>query len=123
MWRESLPDWQRETVEEADRKRAAITREARRRLGLPEEEGSMPDVDETPCDRYEAPFDGDEETRRVDAALDRIDARLVEMEARLDAIDDQLDRRLTTRQLGWWGLWVTLEVLVGFGLVVWRRAP
>jgi uncharacterized membrane protein len=38
IWLESLPDWQREAIEEADRKRAAITQEARRRLGLPEEE-------------------------------------------------------------------------------------
>jgi len=36
--RESLPDWQRQAIEEADRKRAAITQEARKRLGLPEEE-------------------------------------------------------------------------------------
>lgn len=35
---ESLPDWQRKAIEEADRKRAAMKREARRRLGLPEEE-------------------------------------------------------------------------------------
>jgi hypothetical protein len=37
LWRESLPDWQREAMEQADRKRAEIRREARRRLGLPEE--------------------------------------------------------------------------------------
>ena len=36
--RESLPDWQREALEEADRKQAEIHREARRRLGLSEEE-------------------------------------------------------------------------------------
>jgi hypothetical protein len=38
IWRESLPDWQREAMERADQKRAEIKREARRRLGLPEEE-------------------------------------------------------------------------------------
>jgi hypothetical protein len=38
IWRESLPDWRREAIEAADRKRAEIKREARRRLGLPEEE-------------------------------------------------------------------------------------
>ena len=38
IWRESLPDWQREAMEEADRKRAEVKWEARRRLGLPEEE-------------------------------------------------------------------------------------
>jgi hypothetical protein len=38
IWRESLPDWQREALEEADRKQVEIAREARRRLGLPEEE-------------------------------------------------------------------------------------
>jgi hypothetical protein len=36
--RESLPDWQREAIEEADRKQVEIHREARRQLGLPEEE-------------------------------------------------------------------------------------
>jgi hypothetical protein len=30
--------------------------------------------------------------------------------------------RLTWR-LYWWGLWLTMEVLVGFGLVAWWRAP
>jgi len=74
----------------------------------------MHDADEIPCDRYETPFDSDEETRRVDAALDRIEARLVEIEARLDARFDRL-----TRQLYWWSVWLTLEVLVGFGLVAW----
>jgi hypothetical protein len=38
LWLESLPDWQREALEAADRTRVAITREARRRLGLPEDE-------------------------------------------------------------------------------------
>jgi hypothetical protein len=37
IWRESLPDWQREAIERADRTRAAIRHEARR-LGLPEDE-------------------------------------------------------------------------------------
>jgi hypothetical protein len=37
IWRDSLPDWQREAIEEADRKRAEIRREARRRLGLTDE--------------------------------------------------------------------------------------
>jgi hypothetical protein len=37
IWRESLPDWQREAIEKADRTRTEIKREARRRLGLPEE--------------------------------------------------------------------------------------
>jgi hypothetical protein len=37
LWRESLPDWQREAMEQVDRKRAEIRRVARRRLGLPEE--------------------------------------------------------------------------------------
>jgi hypothetical protein len=73
----------------------------------------MHDTYETPFARYETPFDGDEEARRIDAALDRIDARLIEMEARLD--------RLTRRQY-WWGLWSTLEVLVGLGLMAWWQA-
>jgi hypothetical protein len=38
IWRESLPDWQREAMAEAARQRAMIHQEARRRLGLPEEE-------------------------------------------------------------------------------------
>jgi hypothetical protein len=37
IWRESLLDWQREAIEEVDRKRAEMKQEARRRLGLPEE--------------------------------------------------------------------------------------
>jgi hypothetical protein len=37
MWRDSLPDWQRQAIEATDRKRPDIKREARRRLGLPEE--------------------------------------------------------------------------------------
>ena len=40
VWRESLPDWQREAIEEADRKRVEIRRDARRRLDLPEEDPS-----------------------------------------------------------------------------------
>jgi hypothetical protein len=43
------------------------------------------------------------------------------MDVRLDAIDARLDR--LTRRLSWWGVWLTLEVLVGFGLVGWWRAP
>ena len=35
---ESLPDWQREAIEAARRREAEVRREARRRLGLPEEE-------------------------------------------------------------------------------------
>ena len=38
IWRESLPDWQREALEEADRQQVEIRHEARRRLGLSEEE-------------------------------------------------------------------------------------
>jgi hypothetical protein len=38
IWRDTLPDELREQMEAADRKRAAIRGEARRRLGLPEEE-------------------------------------------------------------------------------------
>jgi hypothetical protein len=37
IWRESLPDWQREAIDAADRERMAIKQEARRRLGLPED--------------------------------------------------------------------------------------
>jgi hypothetical protein len=37
LWRERLPDWQRESMEQADRRRGEIRREARLRLGLPEE--------------------------------------------------------------------------------------
>jgi hypothetical protein len=37
IWEEGLPDWQREAIQESRQRRAAITREARRRLGLPEE--------------------------------------------------------------------------------------
>lgn len=35
---ETLPDWQREVIRERRQREAEITREARRRLGLPEEE-------------------------------------------------------------------------------------
>jgi hypothetical protein len=35
---ESLPDWMREAIEAGRRQRAEIRREARRRMGLPEEE-------------------------------------------------------------------------------------
>jgi hypothetical protein len=37
IWRESLPDWQREAIAEADRKRTEMKQEARCRSGLPEE--------------------------------------------------------------------------------------
>jgi hypothetical protein len=37
IWRDSLPDWQREAIDAADRQRVAIQQEARRRLGLPEQ--------------------------------------------------------------------------------------
>jgi hypothetical protein len=37
IWRDSLPDWQREVMERGRQQRAEIKREARRRLGLPEE--------------------------------------------------------------------------------------
>jgi hypothetical protein len=70
--------------------------------------------------RYTTPVDDDKETRRVDAALDRMEARLVEMNARNDGIDAMLDR--LTRRLYWRGVWLTVEVLVGFGLVACWRA-
>jgi len=35
---ETLPDWQREAIQESRQQQADIAREARRRLGLPEEE-------------------------------------------------------------------------------------
>ena len=38
IWRESLPDEQREALEAADRKQVEIAREARRQLGFPEED-------------------------------------------------------------------------------------
>ena len=38
IWEESLPDWQREAILESRQQQADIAREARRRLGLPEEE-------------------------------------------------------------------------------------
>jgi hypothetical protein len=38
IWEESLPDWQREAMARGRHQRAAITREARGRLGLPEAE-------------------------------------------------------------------------------------
>ena len=38
IWRESLPDWQREALDEVDRQQVEIRHEARRRLGLSEEE-------------------------------------------------------------------------------------
>jgi hypothetical protein len=37
IWRDSLPDWQREAIDAADCERVAIKQEARRRLGLPED--------------------------------------------------------------------------------------
>jgi hypothetical protein len=38
IWLETLPDWQREAILESRQQQADIAREARRRLGLPEEE-------------------------------------------------------------------------------------
>ena len=38
IWREGLPDGPREAIEAGRRQQAEIRREARRRLGLPEEE-------------------------------------------------------------------------------------
>jgi hypothetical protein len=37
IWEEGLPDWQREAIQESRQRQAEITREARWRLGLPEE--------------------------------------------------------------------------------------
>jgi hypothetical protein len=77
----------------------------------------MHDADETPFDRYETSFEGGKETCRVNAALDRLEARLAATGARLDAIEVRL-ARLERRFYGW-VLWVTLELLVCFGLVWW----
>jgi hypothetical protein len=38
IWRGGLPDWSREAIEAWCRQQAEVRREARRRLGLPEEE-------------------------------------------------------------------------------------
>jgi hypothetical protein len=38
IWLDSLPEWQREAIERGRQQRAEIKREARRRLGLPEED-------------------------------------------------------------------------------------
>jgi hypothetical protein len=38
IWEESLPDWQREAIEDGRRRQREIRAEARRRLGLAEEE-------------------------------------------------------------------------------------
>jgi hypothetical protein len=38
IWRDSLPDWQREAMARGRQQRVEIKREARRRLGLPEED-------------------------------------------------------------------------------------
>ena len=38
IWLDSLPEWEREAIERGRQQRAEIKREARRRLGLPEEE-------------------------------------------------------------------------------------
>jgi hypothetical protein len=81
----------------------------------------MRDPDETPFDRYDTSVDGDEETRRMNAALDWVEARLAATGARLDAFEVRLAR--LDRRIFWWGLVLTLEVLVGFGLVAWWRAP
>src|SRR5687767_9042526 len=43
IWRDSLPDWQREAIDAADSQRVAIKQEARRRLGLPEQESRARD--------------------------------------------------------------------------------
>ena len=37
IWEEILPDWQREVIQDTRQRQAKIRREARRRLGLPEE--------------------------------------------------------------------------------------
>jgi hypothetical protein len=53
------------------------------------------------------------------------DARLVEMDARLTRLEGTVDhieaKLLTTRDLWWVGLALTLEILVGFGLAAWWR--
>jgi hypothetical protein len=38
LYEESLPDWQREAIQESRHRRAEVRREARRRLGLPDDE-------------------------------------------------------------------------------------
>jgi hypothetical protein len=38
IWEESLPDWQREAIQKQRQQQVEIHREARRRLGLPDEE-------------------------------------------------------------------------------------
>jgi hypothetical protein len=38
IWLETLPDWQREAILESRQQQVEIHQEARRRLGLPEEE-------------------------------------------------------------------------------------
>jgi hypothetical protein len=43
LWRDSLPDWQREAMARGRQQRVAIQREARRRLGLPEEASDYPE--------------------------------------------------------------------------------
>jgi hypothetical protein len=97
----------------------------------------MDDAYETPFDRDETPFDGDEDTCRLDAALDRLNVRLVEMEAhltriealiddgvgginrQLDDIKVKLDWMLSTRVLAWYVVGLSLEIIIGFGLVLW----
>jgi hypothetical protein len=121
LWRERLPDWQREAFEQADRTRAEIRREARRRLGLPAEAGDVDGADETPFDRYETVVEPDETPHPVDAAHDPLDARLAALEAHMNAVNARL--ALLTHWWVWGTLGLTLEVLADVGLVLWWRTP
>jgi hypothetical protein len=96
----------------------------------------MPDAYDTPCDRYETPFDvsrgsvADLDARldpvgvqweRVDAITDPMQARLDRIEATLDRMDIRLDTMITTRQVRFWGMVLTLEITVWMLIVAcWR---
>jgi hypothetical protein len=92
----------------------------------------MQDSYETPYDSYDTPFEGDKETQ----ALDRFDARLDAIEANLDRLEltmtdgfarihaslGRLKASLPTKRfMRWCVMGLSLELIVGFGLVAWSR--
>jgi hypothetical protein len=63
-------------------------------------------------------YDTDARLVEMDARLTRLEATLTRLEGTVDHIEAKL---LTTRDLWWVGLALTLEILVGFGLAAWWR--
>jgi hypothetical protein len=82
----------------------------------------MQDSYETRFDRYDTPFDGDAERQaggRLEGPPAEMNARLTRIEASLDRMNAMLDR--VTGLVLWWAVIQSIEILIGFGLVAWRR--